>query len=310
MPIRPKVVYSRRYNFGFPGLEKWHRFDIHKFARAMRILKSRGVLRRSDVLKPSWPNQSSLTQIHTIEYLRSLRSAATLARIVEVPLVERLPSLVARHVLLNPMRWAVGGTLLAAEQALKTELAVNLGGGFHHAHRGYGHGFCALADVAIAIASLRARGLASRFLIIDLDAHQGDGLEDIFQDDHEVLIYDVYNGDVFPGDEAARAGITWEVRLGIGADDDEYLDCLATTLPGAIEKSKPDLVFYLAGTDIVHGDTVGLMDVSREGVLQRDRFVLDALRDAGYRTVMLTAGGYTPLSAELIADTVEYLFRR
>ncbi len=233
-----------------------------------------------------------------------------LARIAEVPLVAHLPAWAARYALLNPMRWAVGGTILAAQRALEAGLAVNLGGGFHHAHGDRGHGLCVLSDIAIAIAALRARQLARRFLIIDLDAHQGDGLEAIFMDDSAVQIFDMYNVHVFPADEAARSGISWEVRLDAGTRDEEYRWHLTSTLPTAIEQSHPDLVFYFAGTDIVRDDPVGLLDVSPEGVLRRDQLVLDALNECDLPTVMVTAGGYTSQSAQLIAATIEYWLRR
>jgi histone deacetylase 11 len=307
MRQRPKIVYRWRYNLGLPVLEKLHRFDIRKYARAVRILLNGGALRRSEIIRPAWPTDSLLRRVHTADYLASVQSPATLAKIVEVPFVSKLPSLFARHALLNPMRWAVGGTILAAELALQTGLAVNVGGGFHHAHTNRGHGFCVYSDIAVAIATLRVKQLAQRFMIIDLDAHQGDGLERIFMNDPNVQIYDMYNADIFPSDEAARSGITWETRLECGTTDQQYLRELIDMLPTAIDDARPDLAFYLAGTDIVRGDDLGLLDISPDGVFRRDQFVLQQLNERGIPAVMVTAGGYTAASAQLIARTVEFL---
>lgn len=307
---RPNIVYSRRYNFGLPGMEKLHPFDIRKFAHAVAHLRRRRVLKRSDLRAPPWPADSLLQRVHWRRYLRSVRSAATLAAIVEVPFVAKLPSVVARYALLNPMRWAVGGTVLAAELALRHGSAVNLGGGFHHAHANFGHGFCVYSDVAVAIAALRAQSLARRFLIVDLDAHQGDGHSTLFMEDDQVQILDMYNASIFPGDPRARDGVTWDIRLRPGTGDDEYLRRLEEALPAAIDESGPDLVFYLAGTDIVAGDPLGLLDVSAAGVFRRDRLVWDELIARGIPTLMLTAGGYTSASAQLIAASVEYCLAR
>ena len=307
MAHRPVIVYSRRYNFGFPGLEKLHPFDIRKFAHAMARLRRRRMLRRGDILKPRWPSDSELLRVHWRSYLKSVRASDTLAGIVEVPFVARLPSFVARLALLNPMRWAVGGTMLAARQALRVGSAVNLGGGFHHAHANFGHGFCVFSDVGVTIAALRAEQLARRFLIIDLDAHQGDGHSTLFRDDDDVQIFDMYNASIFPNDRAARDGIRWDIRLRPRTRDKEYLERLTDALPAAVDEARPDLAFYLAGTDVIEDDPLGLLGLSPEGVLERDLFVWDQLATHNIPRVMLTAGGYTVASAGLIATTVERL---
>ncbi|REK15727.1 MAG: histone deacetylase [Planctomycetota bacterium] len=307
---RASIVYRRRYNFGFPGLEKLHPFDMRKFAHAMSALRRRGALRRGDVRRPRWPSDLDLQRVHWRRYLKSVRSSETLAKIVEVPFVARLPQVAARYALLHPMRWAVGGTMLAARLALERGSAVNLGGGFHHAHANRGHGFCVFSDVAVAIAVLRAESRAQRFLIVDLDAHQGDGHSALFADDEQVEILDMFNDAIFPGDSRAEEGITWDVRLEPGTGDREYLARLEDALPHAIDASRPDLAFYLAGTDVIAGDPLGLLDLSPEGLLRRDRFVWEALAARGVPRVMLTAGGYTQGSAALIASTVEHYLSR
>lgn len=309
MADRPVLVYRRRYNFGFPGLARLHPFDMRKFAHAMAHLRQRGEIKRGDVVRPRWPDEALLQRVHWRRYLKSVRSSAVLARIVEVPFVARLPSFAARYALLNPMRWAVGGTLLAAKLALRRGAAINLGGGFHHAHANFGHGFCVYSDVAVAIAALRASKVAQRFLIVDLDAHQGDGHSTLFANDADVQILDMYNSRIFPGDAAARDGITWDIPLTIDTGDNEYLNRLEDALPEAIDSSRPDLTFYLAGTDIVDGDPLGLLAVSPAGVLKRDMLVWTQLRQRGIPTVLLTAGGYTSASAQLIATTIEHLLR-
>jgi histone deacetylase 11 len=309
MHCRPPIIYSRRYNLGVPGIERLHAFNARKYAHAMRLLRRSGTLHRRDVLKPLWPADALLQRVHWRRYLQSVRKSATIAKIVELPPLARLPSAFLRFAILNPMRWAVGGTVVAAHQALAKGCAINLGGGFHHAHADFGHGFCVYSDVAIAIGALRAQGTVCKFLIIDLDAHQGDGHADLFRDDKSVQILDMYNANVFPRDDRARDRIDWEIRLRSGTSDKEYLERLEATLPDAVDASRPDLAFYLAGTDIVSGDPLGLLNVSPRGVLQRDLFVWEQLTSRRIPLVMLTAGGYTSASSQLIATTIEQILK-
>ncbi len=82
---------------------------------------------------------------------------------------------------------SVGGTLAASADALAGGFGGTLAGGTHHASRDTGSGFCVFNDIAVAVLSLRARGLARRAAVVDLDVHQGDGTALIFAGDGDVL---------------------------------------------------------------------------------------------------------------------------
>jgi acetoin utilization deacetylase AcuC-like enzyme len=82
---------------------------------------------------------------------------------------------------------AAGGTILAARQALRARVAVNLGGGFHHAFPDHGEGFCAVNDIAVAIRVLQREGAIGRAMVIDLDNHHGNGTAAIFAGDPNVF---------------------------------------------------------------------------------------------------------------------------
>ena len=73
--------------------------------------------------------------------------------------------------------------------------AINLGGGFHHCSKDQGGGFCFYADISICIHHLfdHMPELVKKVMIIDLDAHQGNGHETDFIGDDRVYILDVYN---------------------------------------------------------------------------------------------------------------------
>src|SRR5207302_1215559 len=89
-----------------------------------------------------------------------------------------LPASFADWRVLGPMRWATGGTALACRIARAQGLAINLGGGFHHAGPAGGSGFCVYADTPLALATLHAEQPFRSALVVDTDAHQGNGTAD------------------------------------------------------------------------------------------------------------------------------------
>src|SRR5262249_35862346 len=135
---------------------------------------------------------------HTEEYLRSLRRSLTLAKILEVQVVALLPAIFTNWRVLRPMRLAAGGTLLACRLALERGLAINLGGGYHHANGTHGHGFCVYADVPTALALLHREGRLRSALIVDTDAHQGDGNADAVRSWGWVCVLDFFEERLFP----------------------------------------------------------------------------------------------------------------
>jgi len=234
------------------------------------------------------------------------------AGILELPPLAHAPGWLLDRAVLRPMRWATQGTVVAMREAFQSGFVANLGGGFHHARPDAGEGFCVYSDIGIGICQVRREGLLpedSRIAYIDLDAHQGNGVCHVFRGDRRVFVFDMYNAEIYPFlDHEARERIDCDVRLQSGCTDDDYLGLLERHLPAfldSISKSQPvGLAIYNAGTDIVSGDPLGQMRVSPDAVVQRDAFVLDALRSRGIPTVMLPSGGYTDQSYRLIADSL------
>jgi histone deacetylase 11 len=315
--IQPIIVYSPGYDLHLLGVERLHPFDGRKYSRAYHLaLHHLGAALARRTLRPRHPiARAHLLAVHSADYLAAIRSRRTIAQIVELPLLAGLPGFLLDWRLLAPMRLATHGTLLAARQALLTGLAFNLGGGFHHASQEQGEGFCFYADVTIAIAALRQAGKLvlgrDRVLIVDLDAHQGNGHERLALNDPDLFIFDLYNRDIFPRDHAARRRIDYEVTVPMGADDGLYLGRLNAHLPQALARAgQARLAFYIAGTDIYEHDQLGGLRVSAQGIFERDRYVLETLAEASIPTIVVTGGGYSPDSHRHIARTVEFLLSR
>lgn len=315
--VTPKLIYRPGYNIGFFGFERLHPFDSRKYGRAYKVLRRQwGRKLRAITLRPRRPiSQADLRAIHSRAYLGKLRNSSYLAGALEVPLVKRAPAWLIDWRVLRPMRWATAGTILAAEEALRSGLVVNLSGGYHHASPERGEGFSIYADAALAVNHLRRTSLISesdKIAYIDCDAHQGNGVCRCFVKDPRVLILDMFNQAIFPAlDVDAKRRIDCPVPLPLGCTEPDYLSALESRLPRFLDSisrsGRVAIAMYNAGTDIYQGDSLGAMCVSASGVLKRDQVVLRQLIDRGISTVMLLSGGYSGESYKLIAKTVDWI---
>jgi acetoin utilization deacetylase AcuC-like enzyme len=176
-------------------------------------------------------------------------------------------------------------------------VAANLAGGTHHAYASKGSGFCVFNDVAVAARLMQAewhrhhRQLL-RVIVIDLDVHQGNGTAAIFRDDATVFTLSLHGAKNFPFRKEAS---DLDVDLPDGCGDVEYLAALDAALEQAWARhgsDQPGLAFYLAGADPHENDRLGRLKVSSEGLAERDRRVLAALRQRGIPVALSMAGGY------------------
>ncbi|KAG0573735.1 hypothetical protein KC19_VG204900 [Ceratodon purpureus] len=251
------VVYSSSYNISFLGIEKLHPFDASKWGRIQKFLADEGVLKRKRIVEPLEATRDDLLVVHTEKYLDSLKSSSVVTEIAEVPPIALLPNFLVQWKVLQPFRKQVGGTILSAKLAKERGWAINIGGGFHHCCANEGGGFCAYADITLAIQFAYTRLAITRVMIIDLDAHQGNGHARDFMNDDRVYIIDLYNTDIYPRDFEAKKRINQPVALKSFTTTEKYLALLSQELKKAENIFKPELVVYNAGTDVLEGDPLG-----------------------------------------------------
>lgn len=229
-----------------------------------------------------------LALVHSDEYLESLSRPETLARIFSVE-AWGLPV----DELLHMVRLACGGTIQAAREAVRTARpVVNTLGGFHHAGRSRGGGFCAVNDIAVAAAVVRREGLSGLIAVLDLDAHPPDGTAECLRDDGRVFL-----GSLSGSDWGPLEGVD-ETVLPDGCGDQEYLralDALLARMP------RPALAFVVAGGDVVAGDRFGRLGLTLDGARARDARVAQALETIP--SVWLPGGGYHPAAWRVLAAT-------
>lgn len=162
--------------------------------------------------------------------------------------------------------------------ALQYGWAIALLGGMHHASWNRGGGWCIYSDIPLAIKHLLTVERAKKFMIIDLDAHQGNGIErdkldNMITDTEDVFILDMYNEGTYPMDDYAKQAINVKIELYGNTGDRVYLKRLIRGLEKA--KFKPDIIFYNAGSDILAGDPMGGLNVTLEGMIKRDELVFE-----------------------------------
>ena len=271
---------SSRYAFPLP---EGHRFPIAKYQRLREQVLTTGIATPESLREPARAERDDLLLVHTADYVdRFMEGRLTTAELRRLGFPWS-PSLVERSLR------AVGGTCEAAVAALDEGIAMNLAGGTHHAFPDHGEGFCVFNDVAIAIRMLQRSGRIRRAAVVDLDVHQGNGTNAIFDGDDSVFTFSMHGGRNYPFHKIAGS---LDIELPDGTRDEEYLDLLARRLPDVLSRSQPDLVMYLAGADPHEGDALGRLALSFDGLARRDSFVIHLCREVGLPVTITIAGGY------------------
>lgn len=305
MPEKIPIIYSEHYDIALAGIEKLHPFDTKKHGKVYRYLREKTGIEKERFYTPEMVTEEELLSVHTSRYLSSLKWSFNVAVIAELPVLALLPNFLLQKHVLEPMKYATKGTMLGVELALKYGWAINLSGGYHHAKEDSGGGFCYFADIPIALYGLFEKNPELSVLIVDLDVHQGNGNEMIFKDDKRIHIFDIYNEDIYPNDEEAKKHIEFNHPVHAFTRDEAYLQILQNELPKAIEHSKPDLIIFIAGTDVLDGDPLGWMSISEEGIIKRDGIVFQNATENKIPILMLLGGGYTKRSAAVISASIE-----
>jgi acetoin utilization deacetylase AcuC-like enzyme len=283
-----KAFYSPYY---YADIGEGHVFPIKKFELVRDKLLDEGTLTSDEIVAPDSAEVKDLLLVHTEDYITRLRDGSLTPKEVRKLGLPWSESLVRRSF------HAISGSINATRSALENGIASNLAGGTHHAYPDRGEGYCVLNDVAVAIRVLQRDGLAARFLIVDLDVHQGDGTASIFQDSDEVFTFSMHGAKNYP---LFKQKSTLDIELADGTADEEYLATLDEILPRLLIHH-PDIIFYLAGADPYKGDKLGRLDLTIDGLKRRDATVLEFARRNEIPIVTTMSGGY----AADVNDTVE-----
>ncbi len=281
--------------FFYPDVEAMpvpagHRFPAGKYQMLRALIDAEAILQPEWLMASPAAERADLLCAHSAAYVDAVFDGTLSPDIVRRIGLPWSPTLVRRS------RATVGGAMAAARSALETGLSGQLAGGTHHAHRDFGSGFCVFNDLAVAALTLLAEGRVERVAILDVDVHQGDGNAAILKDDRRVLVISLHGAKNFP---FRRVASDLDVDLPDGTGDRAYLHALADVLP-VIDDFRPEILLYLSGVDPLKQDRLGRLDLTHEGLAERDRMAFEYCRRRGLPVSIAIGGGY----ADPIADSV------
>jgi acetoin utilization deacetylase AcuC-like enzyme len=282
-----QLVYHKGYDLNLGE----HVFPSQKFHLIAETLLREGVAGPEDFLTPSAAADEDMLRVHTADWVHKLKTGTLTASEImklEIPFSREA---------VEACWLAAGGSILAAQSALRDGFGCNLGGGFHHAYPGHGEGFCAIHDVAVAIRRLQKDGAIRTAMVVDTDVHHGNGTAAIFANDESVFTLSIHQENNYP---AYKPPSDLDLGMADRVEDDEYLGALIPAMQSALDEFKPELVFYVGGADPFCEDQLGGLMLTKKGLKERDRRVFEEARRRGIPVATALAGGY----ARQVEDTI------
>ncbi|MEM9102693.1 MAG: histone deacetylase [Pseudomonadota bacterium] len=298
------VIYSKNYNFNLGLLHYLHPFDGTKFKKIYDNLKFNQNIHFVEPLE-----EASMTLIDgflSSMMRRKVRDKVFVLRALEVPNIPLVSFSYLNKKILSPMRWAVAGTLLGAEAALKNASVYwNVSGGYHHAMQQSMEGFCIYNDIGICYEQLMKSGWLTaddKILIIDTDAHHGNGNAYTFMENKQVTLVDIYNAGIYPTSGYTRDRVNIAVPLPPGTEGSNYLQRYSE----ALDKLDDDyrIAFVVAGTDTLMSDKLGRLCLTVDDLVAREKLTLQALSQRSIPSVILGGGGYSKESSESVIQAI------
>ena len=201
-------------------------------------------------------------------------------------------------------RLIIGQVKLAADLVAGGESpkVVVLGGGLHHAKTNYGEGFCIYNDVAFCTRYLRQAHGLDRVLVLDTDAHAGNGTAEYFYEDPSVLLIDLHQDPrtLYPGTGFAHQigagdgkGFTINVPMPLFSGEEDYRLVFDEIVRPVTEEFSPQVIIRNGGSDPHAGDELTNLGLQVKGFRMIGEQVREMSGVCGGREIDLIASGYT-----------------
>jgi acetoin utilization protein AcuC len=287
-------------NYGQYDLGEGHPFRGDRFANAMKFFESQGLFGLSTiVVAPQPASREDLLRVHAESYVDWIFRLAKESKPydIETPVS---PAILEAALLI------VGGAIECGKAVCegKAKHAISLGGGYHHAGKNHGGGFCLFNDIAVLVEHLRANYKVKRFLILDYDVHFGNGTSDIYYRDPSVLYISLHQDPrtIYPG-----TGFAWQIGEGEGegynvnvplpprTGDSTYLYALNEIFVPLAEEFRPEIIIANGGSDAHFADMLGDLNLTVKGffgISQVIRATADKVCDS--KLVLMPGSGYNP----------------
>ena len=263
----------------------------------LEYLKNTETLMELELIKPYNPSAKWIMEVHSPDYVKSIEEACKNG--VEMLDADTTISRDSYDVALL----AVGGVLAAVDAVIKNTIknafcAVRPPG--HHAEHERAMGFCIINNNAVATKYIQKKHDLKRVLIVDWDAHHGNGTQSSFYQDPAVYYFSIHQFPHYPGtgkeDETGEkegTGFTLNMPMAAGSGDLEYLEAFQNILYPAAEKFSPDFILISAGFDGHKDDPLSNLNLSTAGYQKLTRIILNLAEECcGGRVVSILEGGY------------------
>ena len=295
---RTALVHSEAYAEFDYGPE--HPLRMERLGLTWRLMQAYGLtsLPNAIVRSPEPAQESEIAEFHTQDYIDVLKAADT----GREPRAAALYGLGRGDNPVFPGVWRVaqlvaGGSLLAADLVGRGEVerAFHFAGGLHHAHAARASGFCYVNDPVLAILRLRRYGM--RVAYVDIDAHHGDGVQEAFYADPDVLTISTHErGDrLFPGTgfveevgEGDAVGYAVNLPLEAFTDSEIFLPAFEAVVPPLLAVFRPDVIVAQLGVDAHRTDPLTHLALDIQGFAR----AVQRIAELAPRLVALGGGGY------------------
>ena len=288
-----KLFYIDTFDFPLP---EGHRFPLNKYYLLRERIISEGLVPQENFCLPHAATDEELAKAHDADYINRIKKGLLTTQEIRRIGFPWSAELVERS------RRSCGATIEACGQAIRDGVAIHLAGGTHHAFHNYGEGYCLFNDSVVASRVVQSEEKVERIIIIDCDVHKGNGTASILADDPSIFTFSIHGKKNFPFDNEKS---DLDIPLEDNTDDAAYLKALEHGLSNAFTVTKPDLALYLAGADPYTTDRFGRLDLTKQGLIERDKRVFDHCLGEGIPIAITMAGGY----AENVNDTVDIHFQ-
>ena len=256
---------------------------MEKFEVSKDMLVGSGILKAEDIVEVREAESHVLRRVHDAGYLSKIYNGQMDRKeqiLLGLPVTPKLYHRSATE---------VEATRQACHAALQDGVAAVLAGGTHHSFQNRGEGYCVFNDVAIAIRDLQVHQPGIKVMVVDTDAHQGNGTNSILADDPSVFTYSIHVGRNFTSRKVNGSMDVETVRY---VEGEMYLNQLFTSLAAALDVFSPDLVIWIAGADNHRNDRMGQMMLDLKDFMRRDEVILRAFLGNRIPVAILYGGGY------------------
>ncbi|MEP4079280.1 histone deacetylase [Haloferula sp.] len=291
-----RCFYSQNLELELPT---GHPFPMEKFRESKEMLLQGGVLRPEEVVEVGAANPHVIQSVHDRDYMTRIYRGQLDSK------EELRLGLPVTPQLYQRSATEVEATRQTCYAALAEGVAVCLAGGTHQAFSGRGEGYSVFNDIAVAIRDLQVHQPGIRVMVVDTDAHQGNGTAAILADDPRVFTYSIHVGDYSNDEKVASSMDVETVRYVEGG---MYLKQLFSSLAAALDVFSPDLVIWVAGADNHSNDRFGGMYLSVKDLKRRDEVLLRAFMGNQVPVAVLYGGGFnrqSDFTAKIHRNTVK-----